>query len=204
MARRGPGSANGWSRRASPARASRGGLGAGPLARDELVPEEVALAFHPRTLGQLLFVRSASGSTSGRDRFLAAAHRPGSCTARARATSRSSCPTRSAWRRATCATSPRARRSSRPNGTCSTASPPSSTACTGHRCRRRPAWRSWATPGTSPAGARQALREHGLPGARPARGDQPALSPGREVRLLQLAPDLVPGLRRARDRRDAR
>jgi site-specific DNA-methyltransferase (adenine-specific) len=39
----------------------------------ETVPIEVALAFHPRTLGQLLFVRSALRLDDRTDRFLAAA-----------------------------------------------------------------------------------------------------------------------------------
>ena len=39
----------------------------------ESVPVEVALAFHPRTLGQLLFVRSALDLPGRTDRFLAAA-----------------------------------------------------------------------------------------------------------------------------------
>jgi site-specific DNA-methyltransferase (adenine-specific) len=48
------------------------GSGAGFDARAEAVPEEVALAFHPRTLGQLLFVRSALRMDDPTDRFLAA------------------------------------------------------------------------------------------------------------------------------------
>src|SRR4029078_11694145 len=60
--------------------------------------------------------------------------------------------------------------------------------------------------------ARQALREHRPPrrgrraraarrsaAPRPPRRHEPALSAGREVRLLQLAPHLVAGLRRPRD-----
>jgi site-specific DNA-methyltransferase (adenine-specific) len=39
----------------------------------ELVPLEVALAYHPRTLGQLLFVRSRLDLADRADRFLAAA-----------------------------------------------------------------------------------------------------------------------------------
>ena len=48
---------------------------AGPASRrgPEPVPAEVALAFHPRTLAQLLFVRTPSTSTTASDRFLAAA-----------------------------------------------------------------------------------------------------------------------------------
>ncbi len=49
------------------------GSGAMPAGGIELVPVEVALAFHPRTLGQLLFVRSALRLDDVTDRFLAAA-----------------------------------------------------------------------------------------------------------------------------------
>jgi hypothetical protein len=49
------------------------GSGGGPDAHDELVPAEVALAFHPRTLAQLLFVRSMLRLDEPVDRFLAAA-----------------------------------------------------------------------------------------------------------------------------------
>ena len=52
-----------------PAAGSRGGPGDG----SEPVPAEVALAFHPRTLGQLLSVRSALDLDDRTDRFLAAA-----------------------------------------------------------------------------------------------------------------------------------
>jgi site-specific DNA-methyltransferase (adenine-specific) len=48
------------------------GSGAGPAAGSELVPAEVALAFHPLTLGQLLFVRSRLRLAEPADRFLAA------------------------------------------------------------------------------------------------------------------------------------
>jgi hypothetical protein len=37
----------------------RAGSGEGVHAHHEEVPDEVAISFHPRTLGQLLFVRSA-------------------------------------------------------------------------------------------------------------------------------------------------
>lgn len=49
--------------------------GSGTSVRDgvEPVPLEVALAFHPRTLGQLLFVRSRLDLADRTDRFLAAA-----------------------------------------------------------------------------------------------------------------------------------
>lgn len=49
-------------------------VGAGPgAAPTELVPAEVAVAFHPRTLAQLLAVRSALHLDEPTDRFLAAA-----------------------------------------------------------------------------------------------------------------------------------
>jgi len=49
------------------------GSGRGPADHDESVPDEVALAFHPRTLAQLLFVRSSLHLEDPTDRFLAAA-----------------------------------------------------------------------------------------------------------------------------------
>ena len=49
------------------------GSGRGPHDRDESVPDEVALAFHPKTLAQLLFVRSSLRLDDPTDRFLAAA-----------------------------------------------------------------------------------------------------------------------------------
>jgi len=51
----------------------RAGSGAAPTDGVEMVPAEVALAFHPRTLGQLLFVRTALRLDDRTDRFLAAA-----------------------------------------------------------------------------------------------------------------------------------
>jgi hypothetical protein len=51
-----------------PATGSEGGPGAGR----ENVPQEVAIAFHPRTLGQLLLVRSRLRLDDRTDRFLAA------------------------------------------------------------------------------------------------------------------------------------
>ncbi len=61
-----------------PARGSRavprpGGTAATDSPADELVPAEVALAFHPETLGQLLAVRAALDLDDRTDRFLAAA-----------------------------------------------------------------------------------------------------------------------------------
>ena len=49
------------------------GSGTGPADGVETVPVEVALAFHPRTLGQLLFVRTTLRLDDRTDRFLAAA-----------------------------------------------------------------------------------------------------------------------------------
>ncbi len=46
---------------------------AGGGAGEEAVPAEVALAFHPHTLGQVLFVRASLRLTDRTDRFLAAA-----------------------------------------------------------------------------------------------------------------------------------
>jgi site-specific DNA-methyltransferase (adenine-specific) len=44
-----------------------------PSGRIETVPKEVAVAFHPRTLGQLLYVRTVLRQDDRTDRFLAAA-----------------------------------------------------------------------------------------------------------------------------------
>ena len=50
------------------------GAGSGDArARTETVPKEVAVAFHPRTLGQLLYVRTVLRTGDRVDRFLAAA-----------------------------------------------------------------------------------------------------------------------------------
>ncbi|HEX7474175.1 MAG TPA: DNA methyltransferase, partial [Candidatus Limnocylindrales bacterium] len=57
---------------AGTARIPTAGTGRGPDAGDEIVPAEVALAFHPRTLAQLLFVRSSLQLDQRVDRFLAA------------------------------------------------------------------------------------------------------------------------------------
>jgi site-specific DNA-methyltransferase (adenine-specific) len=51
----------------------RAGSGAAASAAHEPVPVEVALAFHPRTLAQLLYVRSMLRLDDRTDRFLAAA-----------------------------------------------------------------------------------------------------------------------------------
>ena len=55
------------------ARVPAAGSAAGPGDGVETVPAEVALAFHPRTLGQLLFVRASLKLDDVTDRFLAAA-----------------------------------------------------------------------------------------------------------------------------------
>ena len=65
-----------WSRRIPPARRPSCPRQAPAPARttaSRRVPVEVALAFHPRTLGQLLFVRTALRLDDRTDRFLAAA-----------------------------------------------------------------------------------------------------------------------------------
>ncbi len=49
------------------------GSGAGPDAGTETVPDEIAMAFHPRTLGQLLLVRSQLRLDDRTDRFIAGA-----------------------------------------------------------------------------------------------------------------------------------
>ena len=51
----------------------RAGSTSSPVDGAEAVPTEVALAFHPRTLGQLLFVRTTLRLDDRTDRFLAAA-----------------------------------------------------------------------------------------------------------------------------------
>jgi site-specific DNA-methyltransferase (adenine-specific) len=55
------------------ARVPEAGSGHGPEAADEAVPAEVVVAFHPTTLAQLLFIRSALRPDDRVDRFLLAA-----------------------------------------------------------------------------------------------------------------------------------
>jgi hypothetical protein len=55
---------------AADARVPAAGSGTGPEAGVERVPPEVVLAFHPRTLGQVLFVRSTLQPGDRVDRFL--------------------------------------------------------------------------------------------------------------------------------------
>jgi len=57
----------------APAPVPAAGSAAGPAGGTDPVPAEVALAFHPRTLGQLLFVRSRLRLDEPADRFLAGA-----------------------------------------------------------------------------------------------------------------------------------
>ncbi len=57
----------------APALVPAAGSGAAPGAATEPVPAEVALSFHPRTLGQVLFVRSHLRLVEPADRFVAAA-----------------------------------------------------------------------------------------------------------------------------------
>jgi len=59
--------------RAADALVPTAGSGGSPDGGIEPVPVEVALAFHPRTLGQLLFVRASLRLDDRTDRFLAAA-----------------------------------------------------------------------------------------------------------------------------------
>ena len=59
--------------RAADALVPAAGFGGSPADGVEPVPVEVALAFHPRTLGQLLFVRASLRLDDRTDRFLAAA-----------------------------------------------------------------------------------------------------------------------------------
>ena len=49
------------------------GSGGAPDSRTQPVPDEVAIAFHPRTLGQLLFLRASLRLADRTDRFLAGA-----------------------------------------------------------------------------------------------------------------------------------
>ena len=122
--------------------------GDGPDARTEPVPDEVALAFHPRTLAQLLLVRSRLRPRRPASTGSSPARWPGSSTARRRPTCRRSCPTRSAWRRATCRDfvaahgfrAARARRVRRPGREARPPVPPAA-------ARSRRASRSWATRG---------------------------------------------------------
>ena len=58
---------------AAGARVPTAGSRSGPEVRAEGVPAEVALAFHPRTLAQLLFIRTSLDLSDRVDRFLAAA-----------------------------------------------------------------------------------------------------------------------------------
>ena len=157
----------------------------------EAVPVEVALAFHPRTLGQLLFVRTSLRLDDRTDRFLAAAdHRDPPRQER-------ELPVRADAEHVQhgAALRPRLRR---PDGVRlagarrlrrarEEARPPLPTAAAVDRgdrpARRRPRRRAACPRG--PARARP-------PRPGPARRHLAALPAGRQVRLLQLAADVVP------------
>ena len=114
-----------------------------------------------RPSAQLLFVRTTLDLDDRTDRSWPPPS-PGSSTARARATSRSSCRTRSAWRRATSATSRPDRLRLTPSATSSTASPQARPPLPGAAAPgrgRRPARRR----ARRRARAREALREPGRP-----------------------------------------
>ncbi|MCK7493473.1 MAG: hypothetical protein MZW92_20420 [Comamonadaceae bacterium] len=167
----------------------------------EPVPAEVALAFHPRTLGQLLFVRSRLRLDDPADRFLAAAlagilhgKRPGYL---------------SELMPNTFSMAPRYVRDFAARS--AFASPERDLfALLGAKLRRlardgrpgRPGSRSSATPVTRGAGSRGAARA-GPPRPGPPRPHLAALPAGPQVRLLQLAARLVPGVLRRGDRRRA-
>ena len=120
----------------------------------EPVPVEVALSFHPRTFAQLLLrPLGASGSTSGSTASWPP-RSPASSTARARRTSPRSCRTRSAWLRATSASSSPGPASARPSATSSTASGRSSAGSTASRSRRSAGSPCSATRATPASGRR--------------------------------------------------
>ncbi len=179
------------------------GSGDGPDARTEPVPDEVSVAFHPRTLAQLLLVRSHLRLDDRTDRFLAgamaghpprqdagvpvdghaqhlqhgAALRPGLRAAHGLPAARAR-GVRLAGREARPPVPPTAARIRRDQ-------PP------GRRADRR-----------SPL-ARRAARPRAA-GSRPPHRDLAALPARAQVRLLQLAPDLAARVRRPGDRRGAR
>ena len=123
-------------------------VGGGP----EPVPLEVVVAFHPSTFAQLLFLRDALDLDDRTDRFLAAATtgilhgKSAELPVRAHAQHVQHGP----------ALRPRLRAQDRlrvtPSATCSTAWPPSSTACTASPCRR---------PRASPCSATRATWRRG-------------------------------------------
>ena len=172
-------------------------------AAAEPVPVEVALSFHPRTFAQLLFVRSALRLDDRVDRFLAAAitgilhGKSATYLSEVMPNTFSMAPryvrefvARTGFRVAG------ARRLRLPRGQARPA--PSRAAPAGprdrpaRRCPRRRRPGAGRPPRTGPAGSGPAGRHLA------------ALPAGREVRLLQLAPHLVPRVRRRRDRRGAR
>ena len=173
------------------------------LAGTEPVPVEVALAFHPRTLGQLLFVRTTPPARRSdrpvprrRDhRHPPRQERELPVGAHAQhvqhgAALRPRLRGPDGLRLARARRLRRARRQARP------ALPPAAAVDRGGRPPRRRPRRRAACPG-GPARPRPAR-------PRPPRRHLAAVPAGRQVRLLQLAADVVPRLRRTRDRRDAR
>jgi site-specific DNA-methyltransferase (adenine-specific) len=127
----------------------------------EPVPREVVVAFHPRTLAQLLLVRTTLDLDRPTDRFLAAGL-TGILHGKSASYLSEIMPNTFSMARATSATSRRGPPSSRRSATSSTASRRSSAACTarhaaapGDRAARRCARRR--------ARARAALRARGLP-----------------------------------------
>ena len=193
-------------RRSPATRSSRGaGCRSGPDGGAEPVPAEVALAFHPPD------ARPAPARPdeprprrSPTDRFLAAApHRHPPRQERV-ATCPRSCRTPSAWPRATSAISPPGPRSARPSATSSTASSASSTGSTARRRRRSHGVALLGDARDVAPRARAALRARGLPDrARLVVTSPPYLRVVKYGYYNWLRTWFL-GLRRPRDRRDAR
>ena len=190
LARRGP-------------RAGRGRRPAGP--RVEPVPAEVALAFHPRTLAQLLFVRIVAPAWPTGPTASSPPRSRASSTARARRTCRELMPN-------TFSMAPRYVRDFAARTALRLA---------GSRRVRRPRTRSSTRLYRDPlpaasgiallgdardaAAARASRASRPRPaGPGPARRHLAAVPARRQVRLLQLAADVVPRLRREGHRRDPR
>ena len=180
------------------------GSGDGPDARTEAVPTEVSVAFHARTLAQLLLVRSQL-RLDDRDGPLPR-RRPRGHPARQDAVVpvddhaqhvQHGAALRARLRGPDRLRAAGARRLRRAVG-------PSSTACTASRCPRPRASACSGDARTAGRRARAALRARGLPGSGPADRHLAALPARAQVRLLQLAADVAAGLRRPADRRDPR
>ena len=172
------------------------GSGGSPADGVEAVPVEVAMAFHPRTLAQLLFVRTiasprrSDGPIPGRrpDRDPPRQERQLSLGADAEHVL-DGAALRPRLRRADSVRVARSGRLRRPGQEARPAVPPGAAVDRGDRPARRRAGRGAACAG-GPAGARAA--RSGAAGR-----DLAAVPARREVRLLQLAPDVVARLRRA-------